>query len=324
MTQIPVAIVGAGPYGLSLAAHFNARGVDHRIFGRSMQFWSEVANAGGERYLKSFCFGTNISIPSSGYRFNDFNAARDLPTTEPCSIANFAAYGRWVQQENVPWLEQLDVVRITIVPGGFELCLSDGEKVKANRVIIATGLSFYASLPSVLKQLSPAFLSHTSTISNFAAFKGLSVVTVGAGQSALEAAALIHEAGATSQLLVRDDAIAWNTRIERSSNFWQRLRSPVSPLGTGPKAWLLAKFPGAMHRVPANTRRKFIESYLPPDGAWWLKNRVVDHVVLPHRNRGHRSEAYRWARPTRRARQNVRARMETGRRSRGRRYRLPN
>ena len=63
MSKVAVAIIGAGPYGLSLAAHLAARNVEHRIFGRPMQFWSDIAEAGGERYLKSFCFGTNISTP---------------------------------------------------------------------------------------------------------------------------------------------------------------------------------------------------------------------------------------------------------------------
>ena len=53
MSRVAVAIIGAGPYGLSLAAHLAARNVEHRIFGHPMRFWSDIAEAGGERYLKS-------------------------------------------------------------------------------------------------------------------------------------------------------------------------------------------------------------------------------------------------------------------------------
>ena len=35
-----VAVIGAGPYGLSLAAHLRARGIDYRIFGKPMDTWN--------------------------------------------------------------------------------------------------------------------------------------------------------------------------------------------------------------------------------------------------------------------------------------------
>ena len=109
MSRVAVAIIGAGPYGLSLAAHLAARKIENRIFGRPMQFWSDIAEAGDERYLKSFCFGANLSTPAVGYSFADYNEPRGLETFEPCSIANFTAYGLWFQQHNVPWVEPVEV-----------------------------------------------------------------------------------------------------------------------------------------------------------------------------------------------------------------------
>ena len=35
-----VAVIGAGPYGLSLAAHLSAQNIPHRIFGKAMDTWS--------------------------------------------------------------------------------------------------------------------------------------------------------------------------------------------------------------------------------------------------------------------------------------------
>src|SRR5262245_30882159 len=126
MRSIAVAIIGAGPYGLSIAAHLAARKVEHRIFGRPMQFWSEIADAGGERYLKSYCFGTNISIPEPGSTFADYSGPRGLETFEPCAIADFAEYGHWFQQRNVSWVEPVDVARLRRHEGGYELILADG------------------------------------------------------------------------------------------------------------------------------------------------------------------------------------------------------
>ena len=280
MKKVSIAIIGAGPYGLSLAAHLAARNIEHRIFGRPMQFWSRIAEAGGERYLKSYCFGTNISAPTPGYTFADHNRPRGLETFEPCSMQNFTAYGRWFQQNLVPWVEDVDVERLDRQAGGFVLTLADGSRCDADRVVIATGLSRFAYIPPLLGSLPAALVAHTSDISSFAAFKGRDVAVVGAGQSALEAAALLFEAGARPQLLVREDAILWQTRVARERNLWRRLRSPIAGLGTGPKAWTLTHFPGAMHNVPDAWRTRFTKSHLPAEGAWWLRNRVEDKFPI--------------------------------------------
>jgi cation diffusion facilitator CzcD-associated flavoprotein CzcO len=280
VSRVAVAIVGAGPYGLSLAAHLAARKVKHRIFGRPMQFWSDLAEAGGERFLKSYCFGTNISAPKPGYSFADYSRPRGLETFEPCSIADFAAYGHWFQLANVPWVESVEVKHVNRRSRGFEVTLADGERFEADSVVMATGLARFAYIPPEIASLPPVVVTHTSEITSFAAFKGLDVAVIGAGQSALEAAALLHEAGARPQLLVREDSILWQTRVWLKRSLWRRLRSPISGLGTGPKAWGLTHFPGVMHRVPAKWRTSFVKNHLPPEGAWWLRDRVENRIPI--------------------------------------------
>jgi hypothetical protein len=146
--------------------------------------------------------------------------------------------------------------------------------------VIATGLSGFAHIPPLLGSLPAALVAHTSGISSFAAFKGRDVAVLGAGQSALEAAALLFEAGARPQLLVREDAILWQTRVSRERSMWRQVRSPIAGLGTGPKAWALTNFPGAMHNVPDAWRTRFTKSHLPAEGAWWLRNRVEDKFPI--------------------------------------------
>ena len=205
MSRVPVAIVGAGPYALSLAAHLAARNVEHRIFGRPMLFWSQIAEAGADRYLKSYCFGTNISTPARGFSFADYSAPRGLETFEPCSIRDFAAYGLWFQQKNIPWVEPVDIENVSKDRNGFKVTLANGESFVAAHVVLATGLSYFAHVPPILASLPSALAAHTSVVPEFRSFRGKSVAVVGGGQSALEAAALLHEAGARPQLLVRDD-----------------------------------------------------------------------------------------------------------------------
>lgn len=280
MSRLPVAIIGAGPYGLSLAAHLAARNVEHRIFGRPMQFWSQVADAGGDRNLRTYCFGTNISTPDPGFSFADYSRPRGLETFEPCSINDFAAYGHWFQQSNVPWVEPVDATHVARQADGFTVELADGQRLDADRVIIAVGLTCFAHVPPAVASLPLDLARHTSEITSFAAFKGLDVAVIGAGQSALEAAALLHEAGARPQLLVRKEAIYWMNRVPQSRNLWRRLRSPISALGSGPKAWALAHFPGAMHRLPETWRTHLVKKHLPPEGAWWLRERVENRMPV--------------------------------------------
>ena len=280
MSRVAVAIIGAGPYGLSLSTHLTARNVKHRIFGRPMRFWSDIAAAGGERYLKSYCFGTNISTPTRGYSFADYSHPRGLETFEPCSIRDFAAYGLWFQQENVPWVEPIDVALLDRQAEGFAITLANAERFVADHVVIATGLSGFAHVPPEIAMLPPGLATHTSGIASFAAFKGREVAVIGAGQSALEAAALLLEAGALPQLLVREDSILWQTRVSLKRGLWRRLRSPISGLGTGPKAWGLTHFPGMMHRVPAKWRTSFVKNHLPAEGAWWLRERVEKRLPV--------------------------------------------
>jgi cation diffusion facilitator CzcD-associated flavoprotein CzcO len=145
---------------------------------------------------------------------------------------------------------------------------------------VATGLACFAHVPQVLASLPPALVTHTSKIMSFASFKGLRVAVVGAGQSALEAAALLREAEALPELFVRKNAILWQHRVSRERSPWRKLRSPISGLGTGPKAWLLTHVPGAMHRMPAFWTTRFVKRHLPPEGAWWLRARIENRVPV--------------------------------------------
>ena len=280
MSLGPVAILGAGPYGLSLASHLAHRGVDNRVFGRPMAFWTQIAGAGAERYLKSFCFGASISTPVPGYTFADYNRPRGLETFEPCSMANFASYGGWFQERQVPWAEPEDVVGVEADGEGYRVSLQGGADFKASRVVVATGLAGFAVVPQPLADLPPALLTHSSRVVDFRAFRGRSVAVVGAGQSALEAMALLLEVGATPQLIAREEEILWQTRVRAQRSLWRKIRSPISGLGTGPKAWTLTNFPGLVHHVPDRWRVEFVKRHLPPEGAWWLRPRVEGKVKV--------------------------------------------
>ena len=73
MTDTSVAIIGAGPYGLTAAAYLRRAGIDVHIIGQPMSFWQNmpaglllrsnwtatcIAEHQGELSLDSFCAAT--------------------------------------------------------------------------------------------------------------------------------------------------------------------------------------------------------------------------------------------------------------------------
>ena len=74
---VDVAIVGAGPYGLSLAAHLRRPGLSFRQFGLPMQLWRDDMPAG--MFLKSQGFASNLSDPEGTHTLEAFCRATGRP-----------------------------------------------------------------------------------------------------------------------------------------------------------------------------------------------------------------------------------------------------
>jgi cation diffusion facilitator CzcD-associated flavoprotein CzcO len=270
MNVIDVAIIGAGPYGMSIAAHLRARGVSFRIFGEPMQFWREMPPA---MFLKSNSSAADIYAPGNRLTFVKYSKDRGLEPVEPCAIADFARYG-------MPEIETIEVIHIAGSAEGFKIALSNSEELVAGRVVVATGLKAFARMPQELRGLPPELASHTGDHATFDDFNGKKVCVLGGGQSALQAAALLHEAGAFVEVLVRKSKINFSSRMAGRGSLFQRLRRPTSRLGIGLKSWVLDSFPGAVYFLPDRWRVPFVKSFLGPSVAWWLRERVTDKFPI--------------------------------------------
>src|SRR5476649_414414 len=96
---IQTSIIGAGPYGLSLAAHLNAAGAEFRIFGAPLGTWRAHMPAG--MLLKSDGFASNLSAPDSTSTLKAWSAARNIGYDDnniPVPLATFLDYSAWFQQ----------------------------------------------------------------------------------------------------------------------------------------------------------------------------------------------------------------------------------
>jgi thioredoxin reductase len=273
---VDVAIVGAGPYGLSLGAHLRAAGVNFRQFGLVMNLWRNKMPEG--MFLKSQGFASNLSDPAGTHTLEAFCAATERPYARyglPVRLDTFVAYGQWFQAELVPDLEQTLVSGVTRRDGGFELELENGETVSARQVVVAAGVEHFPYLPKQFAELPTEVCTHSSQHTDLAEFSGRRVVVVGGGQSALETAALLHEKGADVQLAVRKPSVAWNGQpLDPERPLLQRLREPEAGLGSGYSTWFYSNHPGLFRRLPRSTRIYRARTALGPAGASWLRGRV--------------------------------------------------
>jgi FAD-dependent urate hydroxylase len=283
MSDVDVAIVGSGPYGLSIAAHLAAHGVDYRVFGRPMQAWQ--ANMPAGMYLKSEGFASSLSDPDGRLTLGAHCAAHELDYGDyavPVPLDTFVSYGLAFQKRFVPNLETIEVDAIGVTPGGFRLRLATGDEVQARRLVVAVGVGHFAHVPSVLADLGPELASHTAAHADLSTFKGQDVTVIGAGQSALETAALLREHDADVRVLVRGSSVAWNTYpAVQPRPLPQRLRRPMSGLGPGLRPWFYSTRPDLFyHLLPQATRVHAVRTTLGPAGAWWLRERVLGHIPL--------------------------------------------
>jgi cation diffusion facilitator CzcD-associated flavoprotein CzcO len=180
--MINTAIIGAGPYGLSLAAHFREQGIPFRIFGRPMDSW--LAHMPKGMMLKSDGFASNISDPGGALTLEKFCAERGIQyahTGIPVRLETFTEYGLAFQERMVPELEDKMVVKIERTQDGYLLQLEDGERFKVRDVVLAVGITHFEYVPETLAHLPAEFLSHSARHHDVEQFRGRSVVVVGGG-----------------------------------------------------------------------------------------------------------------------------------------------
>jgi FAD-dependent urate hydroxylase len=274
---VDVVVIGAGPYGLSLGAHLRAAGLRFRQFGLPMQLWRASMPRG--MLLKSQGFASNLSSPDGEHTLEAFCSGHGLPYASygrPVPLDTFVAYGLWFQRELVPDLEQSLVTEVRAGNGQFELGLADGARLTSRNVVVAAGVEHFPVMPEVLASLPSWACTHSCAHTDLRTFGGRSVIVVGAGQSALESAALLHEHGAHVRLVARRPRLSWNGRpLAPDRPLYARLREPEAGLGSGWSTWFYSRHPELFRHLPEGTRVSRARTALGPAGACWLPDRVI-------------------------------------------------
>jgi len=232
-----------------------------------MQFWREMPP---RMYLKSPASASSIHAPQFQEGFPGYLAGRGIEPGQPCPIVEFSSYGASLQRQVLPELENVLVTSVRAEGDKFLLQTEAGDHVLANHVVVAAGLKAFARLPRPLQHIDPQFVSHSSAHSSFMQFTGKKVFVIGAGQSALQAAVLLHEAGARVEVFVRGGKINFSEHTPQKRSLLARLRRPQTGLGAGIKNWLIETFPGAISHLPEAWRMHIVKTHLGPSVAWWL------------------------------------------------------
>jgi FAD-dependent urate hydroxylase len=278
MTRCDVAILGAGPYGLSASAHLRTvKGLDVHTFGEPMSFWVRKMPVG--MLLRSGWDATHISDPHQSLTLEAYKAATSSDFSSPVPIDRFVNYGLWYQRRAVPNLDMRKIVRIESHANGFALISEKGEMVRASRVVVAAGISSFAWRPPEFSSLPSSLASHTSEHRDFRKFAGNRVLVVGSGQSALESAALLHEAGAEVEIVARARHVRWlGGLVSRTIHcgLGPKLSKLLyAPTDVGPAgiSQIVAR-PDVVRRFPRPVQDWLRKRSIRPAGARWLVARL--------------------------------------------------
>jgi FAD-dependent urate hydroxylase len=285
MAMSDVLIIGAGPFGLSISTHLRSRGIEHTIVGRPMDTWRAHMPIG--MFLKSEPYGSVISSPAPGYDIATYSKVHGfddyVDRVGPLSIERFVGYADWFTKELVPDIKDITVTNVTPVDGGFKVEFAEESPMLVRQVIVATGLLPYQRMPEELSGLPTDLVSHSAAHHRFDLFDGKRVAVIGAGQSSLQTAALLHESGADVQVIVRRDHLSWDTALPAEINLLDKIARPPHYLCEG---WdcVVAGSPSLFRLLPPSVRADKALTSFGPKGAWWLRDRfdgIVD-VLFNH------------------------------------------
>ena len=278
MTKCDVAVIGAGPYGLSATAHLRlVKSLEVHTFGEPMSFWKRNMPFG--MLLRSGWAASHIADPDQSLTMERYQVANSRHFSTPVPIDCFIDYGRWFQRQAVPDLDRRKVLQVERKTEGFQLALDTGETIFALRVVIAAGIGSFAWRPPQFANLPNSLASHSCEHRDLRSFAGKRVLVIGSGQSALESAALLHESGAEVEIAARKRQIRWLGGLV-SRTFQRRLGAAVSkllyaPTDVGPAgiSQIVAR-PDLTRRFPRGIQDWLRSKSIRPAGARWLVARL--------------------------------------------------
>jgi cation diffusion facilitator CzcD-associated flavoprotein CzcO len=268
-----VAVIGAGPYGLSAGVHLKAKGIAVRVFGEPMEFWAQKMPEG--MLLRSPRVASSLSDPDRAFTLEAYEAASKKEPCAPLPLDTFVEYGKWFRHQLGSDLDQRNVLRVDRDQPGFRLTLQDGEELRPTYVVVAAGIGPFKKKPEVFRNLSTHQAIHCYEGRAIRKYSGKKVAVIGAGQSALESAALLQEANAQVEIIARQADLKWigqHSWLHHMGPITSMLYSShdVGPVGIS----RLVAYPKVVSYVPLKLRDKIRRRAVRPAGSRWLPDRL--------------------------------------------------
>jgi hypothetical protein len=258
---------------MSAAAYLKSAGVEIRVFGDPMSFWENRMPAG--MLLRSNWGASHIADPDKKMTLDAYRLATGNHLSAPIPLERFIDYGRWYQRHLVPDVDKRKVTDIQALSHGFQLTLADGEKFTSRRVVVAAGIGNFLWRPSMFDAIPSELATHSSEHRNLSRFKGCRVAVIGGGQSALESAALLHDAGADVGVIARRTTLNWvgiHYRLHHLGPISWLLYSDrdVGPAGLS----RVVSVPHLFRLLPRKIQDRAAQRAIRPAGSGWLRPRL--------------------------------------------------
>jgi len=280
--EVETIIVGAGPYGLSLAAHLRSRRASFRIFGKPMDFW--ISHMPKGMFLKSEGFASNLYDPGGDLTLERYCAKHGIEYADigiPVGLDTFIDYGLEFAKNFAPDLDQRMIARVENGGDGFRIETDEGQTLSARRVVVAVGIAPFAHVPPELANLPRPLVSHSAEHTDLSNFRGLRVAVVGGGASALDLAKLLHDHGVDTRLVSRRNFFRFNEKPAIrafSTSVWDQLREPMSGIGPGWRNKIFGDAPWAVHYLPDHFRREIYRRSHGPAGGWFVREAIESEI----------------------------------------------
>ena len=269
--RLEAAVVGAGPYGLSVAAHLRDRAV--RVFGEPMETWR--TRMPPDMLLRSDWSETSLSAPGGAGTIDRWSSVTEEPRQEPIPLQTFLRYASWFSESFVSEHDPSPVASVERTRSGFRVTSAGGDEVDVGKLIVAVGAVPFAYAPPPFDRVIGDGVRHATDLQDYAAYRSRRVLVVGGGQGGLESAALAARAGADVELIVRSQ-LHWFTAREPHAprgRLHQRLYRIAYPVvGYGPPPLnRLVLHPDLLARLPESVRRRLTQRVLRAGGSPWLR-----------------------------------------------------
>ena len=279
--RLDVAVIGAGPYGLSVSAHL--RGVRKvRAFGRPMHTWR--TRMPPDMRLRSDWHETSFSAPGGSATFDGWAADTGEPREEPIPLQKFLRYSEWFRERYAGDVDASDITRVERRNGTFRLTTDGNEEVDASTLVIAVGAVPFAAAPAPFAEEMGDDLRFATDLQDYSAYASRRVIVVGGGQGGLESALLAARAGADVQMVVRSSLRWFADREPHKSRSplgerLYRLAYPAVGYGPPPLNRLVMR-PDLFSRLPRSIRRRLTARVLRAGGSPWLRQAIEDAVRI--------------------------------------------